>query len=344
MLLNRKELLNVLATASVGTTKREVLEQSNSFVFDADKLITFNEDICTDVKTPIPEVEGAVPAEDLLALLARFPDDEVDIWSTDKALKIKAGPRDGEITLIAKIQLPFGDVPGPGKWQEVAPELMGTLLQAARVCGKNEALLVTTVVHFTSKWVESSDNFRIFRSELETSIEGDLLVPATALESLANIAHTFRKFSVNRGWLHFLTKTGHTISVRCARPPVDGYPTKMISAALDGWDESKKIELPETLKEVIERAEVMQDYNGLISVSIEDGYLKLRARKDTGWFSERKRIDYTGSRLAFEVNSKFLKEILTKTRVVRVLKNRMRIKSEGTVFMVCLEALGEEKP
>ena len=43
--MNRLDLLNKLNAVSVGLSKKELLEQSNSFIFAGKQLITFNGEI-----------------------------------------------------------------------------------------------------------------------------------------------------------------------------------------------------------------------------------------------------------------------------------------------------------
>jgi hypothetical protein len=102
------------------------------------------------------------------------------------------------------------------------------------------------------------------------------------------------------------------------------------------------VALPENLSDILERAEIMQDFGAMIHISIGDGKLSLQAKKEAGWYKESKKVDYSDDPINFEVNLRFLQEILQKTRKVTIAKNRMRIKSGETVFVVCLE-VPEEK-
>ena len=333
MKVNRKELLDVLTTASVGITKREVLEQSNSFIVDSENLITFNGEIFTKVASPLPDVSGSVPAEDLLALLAKFPDEELEVHTLKNELRVKGKKREAGITMSADVHLPFDDVPGPDVWTDVPEALPSALVQAARICGRDEALPRTMEVHVTPDWVEASDNYRIFRSTITTGLKGEVLFPGTSIEMVGNLV--FKKLSQppDTGWIHFQTKKGHQVSIRCSKGK---YPDlgKFLEVG-----EGKKVVLPENLSEILSRAEVMQDFNAIVGVVIEDGLLTLSARKDQGWYKESKSIDYdtVWPPIKFEVNLRFLQEILKTTRKVTVSENRMRIRSGETTFVVCLE-------
>ncbi len=334
MKVDRKELLKTLTISAVGLTKREILEQSNSFVFTEMNLVAFNGEVFTKTKNPLPHVRGAVPAEDFLALLAKFPDDEIEVKTTESEIRIKGNKRAAGITMSVEVHLPYSDIPGPGEWKELPPELIGAILQASRVCGKDEAQPRTTEVHVTPDHVEACDNFRIFRATMETGMKGELLVPAASITSVGGIA--FKFYSVKNGWLHFLTKTdGCRVSLRCSS---GAYPD--LSPFLS-FKKPKKVKLPGNLTDILARAEIMKDYNSLVHISIADGEITVKVRKDSGWMSERKSVEYADDPLKFEVNLTFLQEVLAKTRNVQIEDRHLRIKSGNTVAVLCLEVVSE---
>lgn len=331
MRIEREKLLTTLTTAKVGTSKKEILEQSHSFVFTEDKLITFNGEILTIVDTPCPEIVGAVHADDMLSMLSKFPDDEVDLEIKGEELQIKAGKkRSAGLVQIAGAQLPYEDVPKPKKWAGLVSGLMGTILQAARVCGRDETRPRMTEVHVTEKAVEASDNDRLFRSVMETELP-ELLIPATSIEVCGALA--FEEVATRGGWFHLKTKQGHQVSIRCS----SGVYPEMEPLFI--MENSKKIQLPGNLPDILSRAQVMQEttFDAMVSITIKDGVLTLKAQKEAGWYKESKKVEYKGDPIRFEVNPKFLEEILTKTRNVRIGGNRMRIKAGETVFIVSLE-------
>lgn len=335
MKIDRQDLLGVLNVASVGLTPREIIEGSNAFVFTGENLVTFNGEILTRVKSPLEGVKGAVPAQDFLKMLSRFPDDEVEVTVKGEEVRIKGKRREAAITRMKDVTLPVDDIPTPEKWKELSPALMGTLLQAARVCGRDETQPRTTEVHVTPELVEASDNFRLFRSVMETGLKKEVLIPASSLETIGGLV--MESISQRGGWVHFQTKSEHVISVRCSKAP---YPD--LSTLLE-LENAKKITLPGNLTDVLSRAEVMHETAGdaLVSVAIEEGKLTLKAQKESGWYRESKKIKYEGDPLRFSVHPKFLEDVLTKTRRVLIGGNRMRIEAGEAVFVVSLE-VGEE--
>lgn len=341
MKINRERLVTILQAASVGLSQREVLEQSNAFVFTDSQLVTFNGEILTRRKSPLNGIEGAIPAGEFLGILEKFPDDEVDISLKKGEVIIKGNRRDSGITRMAEVTLPFSGVPEPKAWKPIPEGLMSTLIQAARVCGRDETKPRTTEVHITSKWVEACDNFRLFRAESKTGIEKDLLVPAAELLSIGSIVPVkmgVTRYKAGGGWFHLKTKGGHMISLRCA---TGEYPDLTPLLKLK---KPQKVRLPSNLGEIIGRAQIMHEtaFDAMVSVTIAEGELTLKARKDSGWYRESKKVKYEGASIGFDVNPKFLEEVLHQSRSVMIGGNRMRIESPDSVFCVSLEVPKEK--
>jgi len=334
---NRESLYKILSVSAMGLSKRELLEQSDCFVFTEDSLITFNGEVLTRVSNPLPEIQGAVPADDLMKLLAKFPDEELSIKVRGDGLLIKAGKRRAAgLKRAAEVALPFDGVPQPTKWKEAPEVLLGVLQQAAQICGKDETQPRTTEVHVTKDLVEACDNFRMFRYTMEsTGLTKDALIPASSLELLRTLSPTH--VSQRGGWLHFKTDTDHEVSVRCS---VGDYPD--LGPLLDVQD-LRNVRLPANLRDILKRAQVMYEntYDNMIHVTIEKGTLTLKASKETGWYRESKKVSYKGPPIKFEVHPKFLEDILEKTRKVQIGGNRLKLESGNAVFVVCLEVEDE---
>lgn len=340
MIVSRERLLKVLAIASVGLTKREILEQSNAYVFTEDSLVTFNGEVLTRTANPLRTAEetitGAVPADKLMSLLSKLPDDEVEVSVKGEEFRIKGGKRRAAgITRGVEIHLPYADVPLPKKWGKVPEKLMGVLLQAARVCGSDETKPRTTEVHVAEDRVEACDNTRLFRYTMKTGFAKAVLIPAVSVEAIAGLV--VRKVSAGSGWVHFKTRGNHTVSVRTS---IGEYPDITKHLILH---KPTKVTLPANLSDILSRADVMQEsgVDASVSVRIENNTLTLTSKDEEGWFKETKKVDYSGKPLRFEVHPKFLEEVVSKKKTVTVGGDRMKLKSKEAVFVICLERTEE---
>jgi hypothetical protein len=328
--INRLRLLESLSVASVGLTGREVLEQSHSFIFSKGNLLTFNDEVLFRAPSPL-QIEGAVPAEELLAVLNRFPDDELDATVTGKEIVLKGRRRAAGIAFSTDILLPIGDVPSPTKFSPLGEDIGKMLIQAARTCGRDFSSILTTMVHITPNQIEGSDNHRLFRYTGDTGCPESVLIPASGIETVATLK--LRKISVGKGWVFFKAKGNVEIAIRSSHETYhDG-----VDAVLK-MDGGEKVSLPSNLKDILGRAEIMQasTYDAKVEILLEDGQIEVSSRKESGWFRERKKVPYSGPRMEFDVNPAFLIELLSQTRDVVVDSRKMKVAVGNIEFVVAL--------
>lgn len=336
MNVNRVSLLASLQEASLGLSSKENLEQSNCFCFSEGSLVTFNDQILVRLKSPL-DFDGVVIATDLVKVLEKFPDDEVDVIRKGSEIVIKGNRRTAGISCEAEVRLPFETVPKPEKWSKLAEGASAMLQQAARTCGHDETQFLTTVVHVTPQRIEACDNYRLFRADGPTGFPEEILIPASGIEGLMKLAVI--RTCIGKGWVHFRLDSGTSVSVRASHEKYH-----------DGVDQLLKLKngedvsLPGNLEDIISRAQVMNDntFDARISVAIQDGQIEVTARKETGWYKERKKVTYKGQPLIFDINPAFLSEVLKRTTDVVVGDGRMKIAVDNITCVVSLIGKAEK--
>ncbi len=330
MKVKREEFLALLTEATIGLSKKEILEQSNCFIFHKGLVLTFNDEIFFSCESPL-DFDAIVPAEDLLKILTRLPDEEIDVRLESNEMILEGKRRDVGITVEAELHLPFDAVPSPGKWLRLTPDLPGMLQQAARTCGSDETQYKTTCVHVTPDLVEASDNYRIFRADLQTGFNSEILIPASSINTLSKII--LKRVNVGEGWVHFTTGARRLISIRCSHETYHEGIEEMLVV------EGTEISLPKNLGEMIGRAEVMNitGYDARISLTIHENLLQIMSQKDGGWFREKKRIKYSGERLRFDVHPQFMAEVLERTHKIIIGSSKLKLEAEGIQFVVSLD-------
>jgi len=328
--MNRLDLLKKLNAVSAGLSKKELLEQSNSFVFSGKQLITFNGEIMCRTKNPF-NFDCVVRAEELVKILTRMNDEEIKVTLDDNEIVIKGRGKAAGLSCEAEVLLPFSNVPRPKEWFEVGKGVAKILQQAAMTCGVDESMPQTTCVHIEKNKIEACDNFRMYRCKIKTGFPVEMLIPAMSLKAVKG--HKMKAVSSTKEWLHFKSGDGCIFSLRCYADKYHNQLETLLKV------KGAKIQLPAELRETLERAEVMVDvgYEAEVTLQIEDNVLIINSRKDGGWYKEKKKLKYKGTPLSFKVNPAFLVEILEKTRTVIVGKGRMKIETDNVEFMVCLE-------
>jgi len=332
MKINRETLLKSLRFARLGTAIRgETLEQSNAFVFVDGKLITFNDEVMTSSPSPL-EFTAAILADEFLKIIDKMPDEELDIELKGEEVIIKGAKRMAGVTSFKDITLPYDAVPPPAKWSKLGDGVLKMLQQAARTCGRDVTQELTTLVHVTPEMVEACDNFRMFRAKMDTGIPEDCLLPAASVLQITPL--DLKRVSFNEGWAHFRTSDKQVISIRTSKETYH----KGLDALLDIGD-AQDVSLPKNLSDIINRTVVMMsaDDEPNVRIKLKPGLLIVESRKDSGWYRERKKIRYTGDEMEFDVNPKFLIEILQRTFKIQVSKShRIKLEADGVEFVVAL--------
>lgn len=328
MKIPRGPFLAKLNEAAIGLASKPTVEQSNTFVFKEGRLFTFNDEILVSAESPL-DFDAAVNAQELLGVLGRLPDDEVDISLKGTELRIKGMRRSAGIACSLEVTLPVEAVPAAGTWGKLGEGAAGALEQAARVAGRDESQYLATCVHATPDLVEACDNFRMIRTVLPTGFPDRALLPATSVEKLEGLELT--KMALGEGWVHFRTGAGSSISLRVSAEPYH----QGIDALLE-LENPEGVVLPANLGEIVERAEVFLEADALVNVKLAADELVLTSRKEGGWYREKKRAKYSGRPLNFDINPKFLVEMLKHTRDVQVDRRRMAVAYDRTRFVVSL--------
>lgn len=336
MRIEREGMLKRLKLVSLGISTHGVIDQSNCFIFSGGRVAAFNDEILVRAKVP-GDFEGAVSADELISLLEKFPDDEIEmIQDEDRGqLCLKGARRKAGIPLQNEIHLSLGDVPKPSGWAELPTGVFDHLQNAARVCGKDDVWNMTTCIHMTPDLVEACDNHRLFRIEIETGVSEEIFLSGSSVYALNSLCPS--KVAAADGWCHFRVPGG-VVSIRC-RDSAE-YPDLEKLCDVDGTS----IRLPAVLKPAIARARITSEGVGnttRISVTVQKDYVTIQSRSGKGWYKERVETDYTGPRLAFDVHPDLLVQILDRSREVVVDDKRMGGRLGDAQFVIALMSPSE---
>ena len=338
MIIDRGLLLSRLNEASIGlSTSKETTEQSGVFAFENGFLTTFNGEIMVRVQSPL-DFDVTVSAVDLWKLIEKIPDAQIKVWLDEGKFWVQSITKDEDdkceptreywTAVEAQNSLPIDMLPQPAKWSRLMEGTVTHLIQAARICSKEDDDYLTKLVHVTPNFIESTDNNRFFRMTAPTGFPGDTLMPAASMLSLKGLELT--KVSFAEGWAYFRTSSGGLLAVRSV---LEEYHDDIDS--LMEMKDAHAVTLPQNLAEMVGLAEIFTE--STVSVQIDKGKLTLTATKDHGGATERKKLAYKGPPIHFQVNPKFLVEILEKTRDVLVGNGKMKMTSGSIQFIVALE-------
>ena len=331
-----KELLKVLEKANVGIAQKELLEQSASFVFTKNKIITFNDEIFCAVNTDL-KINAAIEAQPLLSVLKKIKDDEIEIWTEDNELRIKGKKIQTGIKLETQINLPIDDIKFPEKYTKLSEDFCIACNLACLTASKSLSDPLLMGVHINKERIESCDNDRVTICTLDKSTKIDALIPA---QNLLKILRSTRDDAIvgiakDDTGVHFKTKNDVMLACRLIDEKFLDV-SKFIPK-----EEGKLIHLPEQINEILDRADVFSKDNvsleKLIHISLKEGKLVISSQNDSGWIRERAKTKYKGPDISFSINSDFMKDILKLSNQISIVDDVLLFKDEKSVHMIKLE-------
>lgn len=317
MNINTAELVEALAKVKPGLSTKEFIEQTTSFAFMGDRVVTYNDEI--SISHPINElnIRGAIEAEPLYALLAKITRETIRITVKGKELLIRAGKLKAGMQLQQEIKLPLEEIADEKKWKKIpdAKAFIKGLEFVSFTCSKDLTRPVLTCVNVTRRGeVQATDMFRASTYDVGKVPVKDFLIPVAAVRALS-------KFKVEHiaqtpGWIHFKTKEGTEFS---ARTFTGDFPDVSKHLSIEGYD----VVFPTTMAEMVERSLVFTKKDILLNSSVEivigENKAIVKGKDACGWFEESANIEYEGESLAFLINPLFLMDIVQEKKYTSTL-------------------------
>lgn len=330
MRVNRENLLKQLEAVSPGLSTKEILEQSSCLIFKGGEVMTYNDEVACRAKCSLTGIEGAVVAKPLLAILAKLPEDDLDLEVGEGVLIIKGKGRQSKIAMEAEVLLPIENIEEPGEWKKLPPDFGEAVGIVAPCAGKDESQFVLTCIHWTSTFLEACDNYQLTRWPTDTPLEQDVLLRREAMAHLKSL--DVMEFSETEAWVHFRNEAGLVIS--CRRYTED-YPD---------FDEHIKVEgtktsLPGGLGEAVERAEIFSSDNvatDTVRVDFKEGRLRLTGEGAAGSHQEMKKVKYDGPPLSFRIAPAILRDIAARKQTCEIATGKLKIDGGKYVYIGCL--------
>jgi len=331
MKIDRKKLLKKCELACSGVGKGKLLPESDRFLINERQLSSFNDEVSFTLPIEL-DISISVDALLFMDLLRKFNNQKLDMEVEDNKLTLKSKRAEGHI----QYSEPSAEVPTPPEkgWKDITEGVMDYLVQAARVCGIDETQFLTTCVHVGPDLVEGCDNTRLYRAMIKTGFDEDFLLPAPNIKALPTC--NYISYALSDSWFHLKMSDGGVVSVRYSKEKY-----------LDGIDKVlelgpvEEVQFPPNFRSILqERAGWSGGTTGHeIQVSLSSsGQLRWDTKMNEASYSEKRRVKYQGTDLAFTISRDFLTDMLLKTKAVSVDKESMRIQMK-TKNEICVVAL-----
>jgi hypothetical protein len=338
MRIDRQQFLDDLCLAQLGTSSKGLMEQVDCLILDGSKVVSYNGEVKVEVTGhDLAGVRGAIPPGDLINLLRKLPDNEIEVGLEEGGqLAIMGKNRKASISFETGVRLDLSDIKKPGKWVPLPEVAITQLRRAADTCGVDDTWGAATCIHVTRNLVEASDNFRLFRWEGKTGFDEEVFIPAQSISILESF--TPDSVSVSGGWCHFW---GGRVVVSIRGRQLERYPDLAKASTFEG----DLVEFPAALSEIGHRAGVVAEGEGhsiRISVDIKDGKGRVKSKSVRGWYREVFKMGYTGSGLSFDVHPRILSEIVNFSSKVVVGADRISAKVGEALFVIALKSRESE--
>jgi len=328
--IDRLKFLQKLETLSAGLSSRELIEQSSCFVFTDGMLWTFNDAIACSRKSPLDIPDCAVGAKPLLELLRRLPDESITISAADKHLMIKGKNKRGGIRMEKEVMLPIGSIDSPNKWIKLSEHFLEALEFVVGCVSTKEDSFDLQCVHITKKFIEACDNFQFSRYPLKMKLENSILVLGKMIKSIIPLGMT--EYSIAKGWIHFRNEAGLGYALRIY--PADDY----LDFSKLTITEGKPLSLGKTLAEAAERtamfAEQLLDDTHNIHVELSKNQIVLKSESIDGFFQERKKAEYKGDKINFQIMPEQLALLARNYRQTLISDNRLTVQTDNNAIFV----------
>lgn len=329
MKINKDKLQKALEIVKPGLANNEIIEQSASFAFLEDRVVTYNDSI--SLSHPVEELDlrGAIRAEELYEFLNKTDKEQIQIKTTENQLGLVAGKTKAGLKLKSEIVLPIqetGEV-GAGDWEQLPgeEEFAHNLDFIKDSTSKDMSRRVLTCVNVEETYMEASDSFQIMRVYLDVDnpfpFSGSL-IPAENIGEIKKIEP--HEVAETNGWLHFRNREGTVLSCRVL---MDNYPSTEGHFEVEG----QRLVFPDEMQKILDRVMVFTKRDNLMDeemqVLLKKGQLLVKGENEYGWIKEQANVKYSGGKTSFWITPYLLKNILERSNECAIGKEK--IKFEG---------------
>lgn len=323
MIIDRLKLLKALEAVKPGLANKEIIEQTNSFAFLKNKVVTYNDEISISHPIKNLNIEGVVKADELYKSLIKMKSDNINLKKQKNEIIVKSGTTKIGLILQKEIKLSLENIKIK-KWTKLPTDFLDGLKFCRLSCDKNSSVSLLSCVHLSKKGsLQASNGYKVASFKLsEKVLNESILIPVSTINEV--IKYDITKISVNKNWVHFKTRDKTIISSRIYS---DSYPD--IEKILNF--KGTKLYLAENLSELIDKAKIFSKSDlqreDLITIEIKDNKINVSAKTEIGWIKDSLKIDRKNKKnISFQINPEYILMILTQLNSDSCIHSKNKIK------------------
>jgi DNA polymerase III sliding clamp (beta) subunit (PCNA family) len=334
--IKRTELKEALEIVKPGLASKEIIEQSTSFAFMGDKVVTYNDKISMSHPVKGLDITGAVKADEMYQLLSKLKADEMSLEVQDNEIIIKAGKSTAGLMLAGEITLPLDQIDEIDKMLPIPDGFLEGIRLAVQSCARDMSREVLTCIEVKGDKLNSSDNMRLSVVKLAKAMPVDtFLLPADVVPLVLQMKAS--QIALTEGWVHFGNAAGTMLSARIF---ADSFPdvSKLLQIIY-----TVEITLPEGLLEMMDRATVFSKRDHYLDervvIQIEPKKIRIKGESETGWYKEVAKCAYDGDVITFDMVPFLFKDILGKVNTCKYSKEQGVLKFESKEWQYIAKVL-----
>lgn len=332
MIVNRKELLQILDVVKPGLSSRDIVEHLGDFIFTGENVVTYNDNLF--ISHPL-ETDGSfmVAATVFHSILSKISDKEVRIIVSKDKIKVKTQNDKVEILtsqdedfmkLIGSWYVPESDK----EFKEVPDDFLRGLRLCSFSASKDETEKYLKFIFVGGDKVVSSDDVRISIYKMEDEFKGFFLLHPSVAQEL--VTYKVEKYFIKEPWIYFLCENSVLF---CSRIVLGDYPDVTSYFEFEGLE----FEMPKDISECIEKTLVIIDerfeIDKEIDVSIKKDKLTCVGKGPLGVIKSSMKLDFEVEDLSFRVNPIFLLEAMqNKDMMFKISEDRQLILFQSDNF------------
>lgn len=308
------------------------LDTDDKLVFDGERLYGN----CDGRFVSVPfkgDFKACVNGVDLAAYCAKLSGVDMEITVKENALSIVQGRSSARFELFDSDI----DAPDEGEWKGIPQRFIESVLLTSQGCGNDYSDIRTVVIHFAPGFAEANDGQRIVRSNFESGMDGEFLMPNSFVPVLSMFEVT--EYCELEDWMLFRDEDGAVFGHRKIAA-LESYKSLNLDSVLDECSGGQEVKFPEKLYDAVNKAAVFLskakfESEKRITIKCKGGRLRVESHGGSGAFCEVMPIESKGN-FGFQINPKFLLDMLEKSVVIKIANEYMRIESENYVYLTSL--------
>jgi len=331
MKVNKQELLYALEKVRPGLTGKEIIQQSNSFIFYKNRVYSYNENILISYPIKNLNFNGSIKGKELYEILNKFSEKTINISKLKNTLIINNKNIETGFFLQEKIDSNIHNLQKIDNWKKLSKNFIKGLQICNLAANKNNIL---PYIHINNKNIEATNGYIIASYKLKNKLFNiPILLSSTIISNIIN--NTFNKIAYTKNnWLHFKNKEGLKISCKIYN---DKFPKINNILLFKG----EKIILPKNLCPTLERIIIFcksdLQKEELMTFKINKNKIILSSKTEIGWIKEEIKIENINNlNISFQINPNYLLNILQNIENISCIYKENKIKFENKKYSIAI--------